>query len=290
VRLGIVGSGRAAQALAPRWIAAGHEVVWQQRRADLVPLEARPEVEVVVLAVRDGDLAEVARALGTRPAAARERWLHLSGATAGTALRQSGQIPLACGALHPLVALSGASGTGPLGAVAGIDGDPAALEAARRLAADCGLTPVTLADVGAKALYHAAAVTVAGHLTALVSQGLTLMQLAGLSLDDAYAALLPLARSAVSNLALGPPEVVITGPVARGDLGTVARHLAALAAAPHDVAVVYRALAREAVALSVRAGSLSEPQAAALRDLLADGRAFASARPPQMPGGDASPA
>ncbi len=276
MRLGIVGDGRAARALVPRWEAAGHVVAWQQRRHDAVPLGARPAVDVVILAVRDGELDGVAQALGDRPGAVAECWLHLSGVTPGLAIRRSQAVPRACGALHPLVALAGASGTGPLGAFAGLDGDPEAVVVAHALAAACGLTPVVLAERGAKALYHAAAVTVAGHATALFAQGLQLMGLAGLSQADAHPALLALMRSTVENLALGPPERVVTGPVARGDLETVSRHLAALGAASEDIGLVYRALAREAVALSSRGGGLDPETAERLLGLLAAG-----ATPPQ---------
>lgn len=264
--LGVVGAGRAASALVPRLSIAGHTILWQQRRGDATPLAERPRVDAVLLAVRDGDLGAVLPALASRPSAPTEVWLHLSGSLPGIAARADARRPLAAGCLHPIAALSGASGTGPLDAVAGIDGDEAACLIAERLAIDVGLRPRRV-DASAKVLYHAAAVTVAGHATALLSQAMRLMARAGLPDDDARLALASLMATAAANLRVGPPEVVITGPIARGDVGTVRAHLDALVdhGEPATTAV-YRLLGREALAIS--APTLAPEAHEALRQLL----------------------
>jgi predicted short-subunit dehydrogenase-like oxidoreductase (DUF2520 family) len=107
---------------------------------------------------------------------------------------------------------------------------------------------------GARARYHAAATIAANHLVALLAQAMRVADDAGVP----PAALLPLVRATVDNVdALGPAGA-LTGPVARGDADTVARHLDALT--DRDAAL-YRALAREALELSGR----DDP---ALRELL----------------------
>jgi predicted short-subunit dehydrogenase-like oxidoreductase (DUF2520 family) len=184
----------------------------------------------------------------------------LRAATDGGALA-----PLAVGCLHPLVAL--APGADPSGAIAGIEGEAAAVVVAEMLARDAGLLPHAIP--AERALYHAAAVSVAGHATALFSQAMSLFEAAGFEREAARKALQPLFASAAANLARGAPEDVITGPASRGDTATVARHVAALEAhGDDDVLAVYRTLGREAVRLS--AGRLEPGVVARLSALLAE--------------------
>ncbi len=266
VSLGVVGAGRAAGALIPRLLHAGHAISWQQPRRDDTPLEARPAVDVVLIAVRDGDIAGVLPALAARPSAKDEVWLHLSGSLPGSAARADAHRPRAAGCLHPIAALSGASGTAPLDAVAGIDGDEAACTVAERLASDVGLYPRRVVS-DAKVLYHAAAVSVAGHATALVAQAMRLMARAGMPEDDARLALASLMGTAATNLRAGPAAAVITGPIARGDVGTVRAHLEALAAhGDPAITAVYRLLAKEA--LDISAPALGAEERADLRRLI----------------------
>ncbi|MCC6620430.1 MAG: DUF2520 domain-containing protein [Deltaproteobacteria bacterium] len=244
MRLAIVGRGRAASALAPRWVAAGHTIV-DQRARGAPPVEGLAAADVVIVAVSDGAIAEVARALAGRPSARDEVWLHLSGSMPSSALRVSEGVPRRVGGLHPLVALTG-DASGPLDAVAGIEGEDEAAAIAMRLAREVGLEPVHV-DARFKLAYHAAAVTVAGHATALFAQAMALMGTAGIGPDDARRALQPLLMSAARNLAAGPPAMVSTGPIVRGDVGTVRGHLAAIAD-PH-IRATYRLLARTQLAL-----------------------------------------
>ncbi|HKN51735.1 MAG TPA: DUF2520 domain-containing protein, partial [Amycolatopsis sp.] len=79
----------------------------------------------------------------------------------------------------------------------------------------------------------------------------------------------PLLSAALDNV-LRHGDRALTGPVARGDLGTVRKHLAVLAEQAPDVAPAYRALARRTVARSTAAGLLAAPAAAELTELLDD--------------------
>lgn len=244
-RLTIVGRGRAAEALGPRWAAAGFEVATWSR--DDGPLGDTPHRSVIVLAVSDRAIREVAETLATRTCARDELWLHLSGATPAAVLRV-GQVPRAVGCLHPLVAL--AAGADLRGAVAGIEGEPEAVPVAETLARAVGLVPQAIP--AERALYHAAAVSVAGHATALFSQAMAMLETLGMPPEVARAALAPLLLSAAKNLAKGDPASVLTGPSARGDATTVRAHVAAIDTAfgpTSDAARTYRALSRTALGL-----------------------------------------
>lgn len=243
----LIGTGRAASTLGPRWRAAGHRVSLRSRKDG--PIGDAPTAQVLVLAMPDGALAEVAETLARRPPAKDEVWLHLSGVHAASVLRgaDARPVPRAVGCLHPLVAL--APGVDPSGAVAGLEGEPEAFDVAEVLARDAGLVPHAIP--AERALYHAAAVSVAGHATALFSQAMSLLEASGFSRDAARKALQPLLLSAANNLARGAPEDVITGPITRGDSATVARHIEALEhlGDAHRLAT-YRLLAETALALS----------------------------------------
>ena len=223
---------------------------------------------LLLLAVPDRTIAEVALTLAGREWPAGSVALHVSGSVEVAALAPLRARGLAIGGCHPLQsfvdparALAAMAGT-----VAAVEGDAPAVAAAARFAASLGWRAFRLAP-GARAAWHAAAAHAANHLVALLDQSLDLMQAAGLSRDAARAALLPLQRGTLENLAAHEPAQALTGPVARGDVEVVRRHLAALAAAPPDVRAAYRALAQRALALAVARGLPTGP-AAELRTLL----------------------
>ena len=270
MRLGIVGRGRAARSLVPLLEQAGHPAAWWWGRSDGGHADALPPADVILLAVSDSAIAAVAAALSSRTSAASEVWLHLSGSLPGARCRVAPSLPRAAGCMHPLQALPGTPvpPSHLAGATAGLDGDPEALAVGRRIALALGMVPRPLPP-GSKALYHAAAVTVAGHATALFAQAMAMLAACGFAADDARAALRPLMAGAVHNLRDGAPAEVVTGPLARGDAETVGRHLAALDALDPRLAETYRRLAETALALS--SGQL-EPEAVA--------RAAAAIAPP----------
>lgn len=205
-----------------------------------------------------------ARADDDRPPRRRPVALHTSGvhgADALAPLRDAGRAVAAC---HPLTSVSAPRADAFREITFGIGGDPAAAERARALARAVGGRPLGL-EPGAHSRYHGAAVFASNFLVACLS--VAARELAAAtggegSLDD----LLPLARAAVENVAEDGLAAGATGPLARGDAGTVRRHLEAL---PGDPAALYRRLAREL--LDVVGGRLEPREAEELRRLLEDG-------------------
>lgn len=146
------------------------------------------------------------------------------------------------GALHPLQSFpSTTAGLDALpGTWAAVAGDPETTALAHLL----GLRTFELADAD-RAGYHAAAVVASNHLVALLGQVERLAHSCGVPFEAFRA----LARASVDNaFALGPARA-LTGPISRGDLATVTRHLSALDPGERDA---YRALAREAARLTGR--------------------------------------
>ncbi len=205
--------------------------------------DAGRDAALVVLATPDAAISDVAAALtpGLRPGAL---VVHLSGAcgldalAAITATRPDVEV----GALHPLQTLVDPADrpvalTGAWAAVTG----PAAV---RRLAHELGLRPFDLPETH-RAEYHAAAVVASNHLVALLGQVERLARHA----DVPLAVFEPLVRATVDHVFDLGPAAALTGPVARGDVATVSRHLAVIADDEHRA---YQAMADSARRLAGR--------------------------------------
>lgn len=228
-RLRVIGPGRAGGALAMALGRAGWDVVGRLVRGDDVA-GALDGTDLLVVAVPDQVIAEVAAAVVPN---GRGVIAHLSGSLGLEVL--SGHERTA--ALHPLVSLPSAElGADRLAAGAwfAVAGDPLV----QRAAADLNGQWFEVADED-RARYHAAAAIASNHLVALLGQVERVAATIGVP-PEAY---LSLARASLENVALLGPAAALTGPVARGDWATVARHLAALDPTEHEA---YRAMATAA--------------------------------------------
>lgn len=243
--------------------------VFSDPRVDWAGLVGRPprDTTVVLLAVPDHALPEVADRLARHPAPRGCVALHLSGALTASVLEPLCPAGYRVGTLHPLQTVADAD-TGALrlrGCAYAIGGEPEALDAARRLVADLA-DQVLEVPPAARPSYHAAAVIASNYLVALL--GLAVRQLEPLGLDTAAAvrALLPLVRGTLDNVETLGLSDALTGPIARGDADTVRLHLARLS--PED-RHLYCALGREALRTAVGAG-LSGDRAEQIAALLSE--------------------
>lgn len=268
-RHAVIGFGRLAQALVPALRAAGDVVVLGRRTpgpGEFTPADAAAQADWVWLTVPDDAIAATAAALPWRVG---QLALHCSGATPLAALAPA---PAAAG-FHPLKLLAGDAQAGLAGAHVGIEADTAHRPALLALAGALGLRPLLLPwpmDGQARAAYHAAANLAASGVLAVLAEAAALWSAAGLAGEDALPALLPLTRGALDTAAARGLAGAVSGPVARGDAGVVARHLQALAAAGLAPDLL-RALGLRQLALAQAAGRLDVAQVTALRALLQAG-------------------
>lgn len=150
-----------------------------------------------------------------------------------------------------------------------LEGDPEGVEVLQSLVLSIEGRPVPL-DSTSKSLYHAAACAASNYLVTLVDYAATLMTRAGVPPEMSLEALLPLVKGTVRNLeAVGLPDA-LTGPIARGDIGTVRGHLAALRGAPGDLVRLYVAMARKTVEVALRKGKIERETADAFLALLSE--------------------
>jgi predicted short-subunit dehydrogenase-like oxidoreductase (DUF2520 family) len=193
--------------------------------------------ELVVIATPDAAIAPTAAALAPSIAPG-ALVVHLAGAVSPAALDAVARLrPDAdLAVLHPLQSFPDAD----LG-LARIPGSWCAVAGAprvERLAIAVGMRPFRVADTD-RVRYHAAACVASNHLVALMGQVQRLAEAAGVPFD----AFLPLVRATLDNVERLGPTDALTGPLARGDLATVAAHLDAIPASERDA---YTELAREA--------------------------------------------
>jgi predicted short-subunit dehydrogenase-like oxidoreductase (DUF2520 family) len=278
--LGVIGPGRAGTGLALAWARAGYPVRLHGRRGKPVPsplelsvgpVDSPPPwlaaVAVVVLAVPDDVIAPASGVLAASGHIRGDQVvLHLSGSRGQEALAALAPSGAALGSLHPLQTLVEPD-RAPLhlrGAWAAVEGMPRAIEAAERLARAIGLRPFRLRSED-KVRYHAGAVFASNCFVVVEAVAEQLLQQAGLTEAEAWAALRPLVRGTLDNLVREGPIKALTGPVLRGDAETVTRHLGVL---PRDRTDLYRALSAAALELARRRG-LDEGRAAKVARALA---------------------
>jgi predicted short-subunit dehydrogenase-like oxidoreductase (DUF2520 family) len=195
-------------------------------------LGRRPDVrgyDAVLLCVPDGAIAEAAATIPPGPLVG-----HCSGATGLDVLA-----PHPAFSLHPLMTIPAGSGGDRLrGAAAAIAGTTtAARDYARMLATSLGMRPFALADSD-RVAYHAAASVASNFLLTLEDAAERIA--AGTGLNRAQ--LLPLVRATVENWAQLGSRAALTGPIARGDEGTVAAQRAAVQERAPDVLGLFDAL------------------------------------------------
>ena len=285
LRVGVIGPGRAGTALARALGRAGHEITAaaavsetsKQRARDNFPhakLEDPAQViedaDLVLLTVPDDVLPGLVAGLAATEAPLAGRLLaHASGAHGIRVLdpaTQAGALPLA---IHPVMTFTGRDDDVDRikGVSFGVTAPEPLRPAAEVLVIEMGGEPVFIAEEN-RHLYHAALAFAANHLVTLVAEAEDMLSEAGA--ENPSRMLGPLLSAALDN-ALRFGDAGLTGPVARGDDGTVAAHLAAIREADPGALGAYLALARLTADRALATGLLKPNDAERLLGVLAGG-------------------
>lgn len=280
--IGFVGAGRVAQTLAAAFTRAGYRVLAVSSRsaANLREFQVRcPEVAVmasaqevvdrssiVFLTVSDDAIAPVCDSVKWRSDIA---VVHCSGATEVAALDAARAAGAQAGGFHPMqmfanpdVALAGLPGC-----TVGIEAEGALLHSLQALAQAIHCVPFSL-PAGARPLYHASAYYVGPFLIALLKEGANLWARFGASERQALEAMTPLLQGTLAAVLDGGLAKGMGGCVARGDVGTIRKHLAALDGFDAATANLYRELANRNIPLAVERGTLTPSRAEEIAVLL----------------------
>ena len=289
LRVGVVGAGRVGAVLAARLRAAGHHVVAAagdsdatlERIATLLPgvPNAKPtavarECDVLLLTVPDDMLANVVTMLAHAGALHEgQHVVHTSGRHGLAVLEPAAAVGARTAAVHPAMTFSGtAVDLDRLsGCVFGLTAPEAERPFVESLVADLGGRPMWVPEE-MRTLYHAGLAHGANHLVTLVTEAMEILAAAGA--DDPAGTLRPLLTAALDN-ALDRGDAALTGPIVRGDAGTVAAHLEDLRATAPQTLASYVALARATLGRAVTDGRLLPIRALKIKELLDDAEAAA---------------
>jgi len=279
--IAIVGLGRVGMSLGRALRAAGYTIpaVWNRtstvlpERAALLDaptadsaVDAVRAADVTLLSVSDDAITPLAAAVAREDAWRGRAVVHASGALGREALAPAAQAGALTGALHPLAAFAHGGTVLPHGIAFAVEAAEPLRSTLAHMALRLGGRPLVLGAED-KALYHAAAVMASNYSVTLAAVAARLLRRIGASEDDSLAVLLPLLRSTLDNLERqGLPEA-LTGPIVRGDTGTVRRHLLELDAVDSEAGTLYRCLALGTLPLATLRG-LADAPARALNDLL----------------------
>ncbi len=282
--VGVVGAGRVGAVLGAALHQAGHRVVAvsgvsdasrERARALLPGIPVRPvedvvdRAELLLLTVPDDALPTLVAGLTATGAwRAGQLVVHTSGRYGTAVLAPALPSHVLTLALHPVMTFTGTAMdlSRLVDCCFGVTAPEPLRAVAEALVVEMGAEPVWV-DERSRARYHAGLAHGANHLVTLVAQVLQILGSAGV--EEPRRLVGPLLGAALDN-ALRLGDAALTGPVARGDAGTVGAHLRELSDETPDVLPTYLALARATAERALASGRLRADAAEALLDILAE--------------------
>ncbi len=279
--LGFIGAGKVGSALALKLHKAGYDIVVAADKNSEAAVslaesidgcspvfnaqEAADSAEVVFITTPDDEIGRVCGSVRWKP---QQAVVHCSGAASIDVLAAAAADGAQTGSFHPCQAFASVSD-----ALKNIPGSTFAIEAEQALAEILGKMANDLycgyirLQPGDKALYHAAAVLVSNYVVTLLKTSTDFFSEMGIERDEAVKVLMPLMKGNLANIEhLGIPAC-LTGPVARGDAGTIEKHIQAISEhCPQDIGL-YTILGLMTLPVAVEKGGLSEKAETTLRDL-----------------------
>ena len=281
VKLGFIGAGTVGSALALRLSSKGYQVVAVSSRgqtsarnlAQLITCRAfdnnqdvADAAELVFITTPDDVIATVASEVQWHP---EQNVVHCSGADSTQILEPAKKLGAQVGVIHPLQTFASAKE-----AIENMPGSTFALEAEEPLLTTLKEMATALEgywielEAKDRVVYHAAAVIACNYLVALVKLATDLWQTFNIPTPQATQALLPLIRGTIHNIeTVGIPQC-LTGPIARGDTGTIKKHLEALQKVAPAILPTYRELGLQTIPIALAKGRINQKQAQELQELM----------------------
>ena len=282
LNLGFIGAGTVGTALSVRLSSKGYPIAAVSSRSRTSAKNLARSVdgchvfnsnqgvadnaELIFVTTPDDAIASVVSQIQWHPG---QSVVHCNGAASTDILQPAKEFGAQVGAFHPLQTFASAKQ-----AIENIPGSTFAVEAEEPLLS-------TLKDMAAaldghwvelkasdKVLYHAAAVIACNYMVTMVKLATDLWQTFAVPPHQATQALLPLLQGTINNIdAVGIPQC-LTGPIARGDIGTIKKHLDALQEKVPSLLSTYRELGLQTIPIAVAKGRINQQQAQELRAIL----------------------
>jgi predicted short-subunit dehydrogenase-like oxidoreductase (DUF2520 family) len=285
LKIGIIGAGTVGSALAIRLTENGYEVVAVSSRTHVsadklakaisgcravdTNQKVADTADIVFITTTDAVIPQIISELQWHKG---QNVIHCSGADSAEVLSPARQMGANTGGFHPLQTFASVKQ-----AINNIPGSTIAIEAEEPLLTTlkemaevlkCHWIELKPSD---KVVYHAAAVIASNYLVTLVKLADDLWQTFGIPREQATQALLPLLKGTLNNIEnVGIPQA-LTGPIARGDIDTVKKHLAALQKEAPDALSTYCELGLQTIPIAQAKGKINEDKADELRTILKTG-------------------
>ncbi len=281
-KLGFIGAGTVGIALASRLSMKGYPVVsvfsrspesmkkMTSRipgcRAAAVYQEVADSSDIVFITTPDGAIGDVVSRIDWSEG---KSVIHCSGADSTDVLTPARDAGAMTGAFHPLQTFAGINE-----AIENIPGSTFAIEAAEPLLTELKKMATALGgryiqlEAADKVIYHAAAVMACNYLVTLIKEATDLWKTFDIPTSQATRALLPLIKGTINNIEnVGIPDC-LTGPIARGDIGTVRKHIEALERTAPSVLPTYLEMGRKTIPIALAKGKINRKQAEELESVL----------------------
>lgn len=285
MRVGFIGAGLMGKTMGLLLSRCGYEIAGYFSRSETGACRAAKEVggkfysdisklavncDVLFITTPDDAIEQIVHALAELGCLQPGQVLvHMSGAHSSHILRPALGMGASALSMHPMqscASLEEALINLPL-SVFSLEGDPEALRMGKAMVSRIGAQFFVL-NKEDKVLYHAAAAVASNYLVALFEVAQELMELSGVDKTFQVPALTSLMEGTLSNLKVMTPQNALTGPISRGDIGTVSRHIEALEERAPEILEVYKTLGLRALKLALEKGKLDSDRFEALKKLL----------------------
>jgi predicted short-subunit dehydrogenase-like oxidoreductase (DUF2520 family) len=287
-KMAIVGAGKVGTAVGYLLRRAGYDIVavadcnpaavgkslpYTGGKPYTSPSEAARGANIVLITSPDDEIAGICTTLSEAGAIfPGDKVVHMSGAGGLDLLESARRSGALVASIHPIQSFADIEGAieNLPGSAFGVTAQREIVSWAEKLVRDLGGTPFLIAEAD-KPLYHAAACMASNYLTTLMHTVESIYASFGLTREEALRAFWPLVRGTMKNIERQGTVSALTGPIARGDAGTLQKHLSAFSVKLPQFLRIYQELGVLTVDLGVEKQSLSAERAASLKRLLQGG-------------------
>lgn len=286
VNIGFIGAGRAARSLATCLDSKGYKVSSISSRnvgssmsiADQIhgctattePQQIANSCDLIFITTPDDQISSVAKTV---------RWhkgtgvVHCSGVESSDILSPAAERGALTGSFHPMQTFHRTSGkadnTDFENVAFSIEGDRPLMSILKDMATELGGWPVEIMPKD-KAIYHISGFLACGAVTSLLNEATQLWEIIGYTKEQGLRALLPILKTTVTNMESVGPASTLTGPISRGDTGTIQKHLDTIYERAPSILPIYKQVSVSAANLSSENSSITKRKKAEILKILAN--------------------
>ena len=231
--------------------------------------EAVDKADYILITTPDDKISSTCREIALNPSIKNKFVYHMSGACDLDILDSARKAGATVGSIHPLQSFSSIDQAiqNIPGSYFAITADDKAQVPAKIIVCNLGGIPFLISS-GQKPLYHAAACIASNYLVSLMNTVESIYQAIGMNEKDAKKAYLPLVYGSLKNIEKSDSVSSLTGPIARGDLGTIKKHTAAISKNLPQFSSLYSSLGLITVKVAQKKGTLNARQAKEINAIL----------------------